>query len=294
MTTTRTAPDRALIERLAEAARTIRRLSVAAIYRAGSGHPGGALSCAEILACLYGSELRQSPSGLDDPERDRFVMSKGHSAPALYAAGAYFGYCSAADVLTLRQLGSAFQGHPHVLDLEWVETSTGSLGQGFSVAIGMAIGLKLRASGARAYALLGDGELQEGEVWEGAMCANQHRLDNLCALIDYNKMQSDDLNENIVALEPLADKWRAFGWHVEEVDGHDLEAIFGALARARESVGAPSMIIAHTVKGHGVPYMDGSPEWHGSVALSREQAASALAALGATQSDIASLVDDRG
>jgi transketolase len=291
MTSTGTLSNPALLQELAEAARTIRLLSVAAIYHAGSGHPGGALSCAEILACLYGSELRQSPDRLDDPDRDRFVLSKGHSAPALYGAGAHFHYCSADEVLMLRQLGSPFQGHPHVVDLPWVETSTGSLGQGFSVAIGMAIGLKLRSSGARVYAVLGDGELQEGEVWEGAMCAAHHGLDNLCAVIDYNKMQSDDLNANIMGLEPVAGKWRAFGWHVEEIDGHDLEAILAAFRTARGISQQPSMIVAHTVKGRGVPYMEALPAWHGSVSLTREQAAAALDSLGASEPEAARLLD---
>ena len=204
----------AQIAKLEAAAKFIRALSIAAIYRAGSGHPGGALSSADLLACLYGTEMNVWPGEGRDPDRDRFVLSKGHAAPALYAAGAHFGFCKAEEVLTLRKLGSKFQGHPHVRDLAWVETSTGSLGQGFSVALGMAMGLKLKKSAARVYALLGDGELQEGEVWEAAMCAAHHRLDNLCALIDYNKLQSDDSNADIMRLEPLAAKWRAFGWAV--------------------------------------------------------------------------------
>jgi transketolase len=276
----------ALLVKLEAAARAIRQVSVASIYRATSGHPGGSLSTADLLACLYGAELNLWPQTASDPNRDRFVLSKGHAAPALYAAGAHFGFCAIADALTLRKLGSAFQGHPHVCDLPWVETSTGSLGQGFSVALGMAMGLRLKKSTARAYALLGDGEMQEGEVWEAAMCAAHHKLANLLAIVDYNKLQSDDRNANIMGLEPLAAKWRAFGWHVMEIDGHDLVAILNALGEARATPGRPSVIIAHTIKGRGVPYMEDQPAWHGSVKLTRGQAEEALAALGASKDEM--------
>jgi transketolase len=279
-----------LLARLAESARAIRRISVAAIYHAGSGHPGGALSCADILACLYGAELNVWPNNLADQNRDRFVMSKGHAAPALYAAGAHHGFCTTADALSLRKLGSLFQGHPHVADLPWVETSTGSLGQGFSVALGMAMGLKLRKRKARVYTLLGDGELQEGEVWEAAMCAAHHKLDNLLAIVDYNKLQSDDSTANIMGLEPLASKWRAFGWNVWELGGHDIAGLLEALRMAAEARGRPSVIIAHTIKGKGVPFMEGQPQWHGSVKLTRAQAEESLAALGAGKDEIARLL----
>jgi transketolase len=284
------ADDPALLARVAEAARAIRKISIAAIYHAGSGHPGGALSCADILACLYGAELNVWPKTMTDENRDRFVLSKGHAAPALYAAGAHHGFCSIEDALTLRKLGSLFQGHPHVADLPWVETSTGSLGQGFSVALGMAMGLKLRKKKARVYALLGDGELQEGEVWEAAMCAAHHRLDNLLAIIDYNKLQSDDCNANIMGLEPLAAKWRAFGWHVHELSGHDVPALLYALRAAGQVSGKPAVIIAHTVKGQGVPFMEGQPQWHGSVKLSRAQAEESLSSLGADKTEIERLL----
>jgi len=201
---------RSLSVQLAEAARFVRKHVIASIYHAGSGHPGGALSCADILASLYGAELNIWPSATNDPDRDRFVLSKGHAAPALYAVGAHYGFCDAKAALALRKLGSPYQGHPHVADIPFIETSTGSLGQGFSVALGMAMGLKLQKRTSRVYALLGDGELQEGEVWEAAMCAAHHKLDNLCAIIDYNKLQSDDRNDSIMRLEPLAAKWRAF------------------------------------------------------------------------------------
>jgi len=284
-------PARSLTEQLSEAAKLVRRHSVASIYRAGSGHPGGALSCSDILTVLYGAEMNIWPSATDDPDRDRFVLSKGHAAPALYAVAAYYGFCNARAALNLRKIGSPFQGHPHVADLSFVETSTGSLGQGFSVALGMAMGLKLQRRVSRVYALLGDGELQEGEVWEAAMCAAHHRLDNLCAIVDYNKLQSDDRNDAIMRLEPLAAKWRAFDWAVIEFDGHDLDQILSALRRACATVNRPSVLIAHTVKGKGVPYMENVPHWHGSVRLTREQAAEALAALGATREEITELLD---
>ncbi len=276
---------------LAIAARQIRMHSLAAIFHATSGHPGGALSCADMMACLYGAEMNVWPSGVDDPLRDRFVLSKGHAAPALYAAGAQFGFCDKKEALALRKLGSKFQGHPHVLDLPWVETSTGSLGQGFSVAMGMALGLKLQKMEPRVYAMLGDGELQEGEVWEAAMAAAHHKLDNLCILIDYNKLQSDAPNDVIMKLEPLAAKWSAFGWAVTEIDGHDIGAILHALRSAAVTTGAPSVIIAHTIKGKGVPYMENIPAWHGSVKMTREQTQEALTALGGSAEEIEELLN---
>jgi transketolase len=279
-----------LIARLTDAAAAIRQVSIAAIYRAGSGHPGGALSCADILACLYGAEMNVWADDVHDPARDRFVMSKGHAAPALYAAGAEFGFCDIEGALSLRKLGSPFQGHPHVIDLPWAETSTGSLGQGFSVALGMAMGLKMKGSLSRVYALLGDGEMQEGEVWEAAMCAAHHQLGNLTAIVDYNKLQSDDANANIMGLEPLALKWRAFGWQVQEIDGHDIGAILYALERARDTT-QPNVIIAHTIKGKGVPYMENVPAWHGSVKLTQRQATDALRALDTDEDRIASWIN---
>jgi len=279
------------IARLAAHAREIRRLAVAAIYHATSGHPGGSLSCADILSVLYGNELGIDASNAASPDRNRFVMSKGHAAPALYAAWASFGLLDRKTALSLRKLNSVAQGHPHVLDLPLAETSTGSLGQGFSAAIGMALGLRHQKKSARIYALLGDGELQEGEVWEGAMCAAHHRLSNLCAIIDYNKLQSDDRNEAIMGLEPLAQKWRAFGWHTLEISGHDIAAITAALDEARAINWRPTVIIAHTIKGQGVPYMEDQPLWHGSVKLTREQAETALVSLGASAAETKDLID---
>jgi len=275
--------------KLAPRARRIRQLSIASIFHAGSGHPGGALSAADMLASLYGAELNVSPASFGktpDNARDRFILSKGHAAPALYAAGAEFGFVKPASLKDLRRYGSLLQGHPHVADTPFAETSTGSLGQGFSVAIGAALGLRHQGLSARSYAMLGDGEMQEGEVWEGAMCAAHHRLDNLCALVDYNKLQSDDFNARIMGLEPLGDKWRAFGWHVIEINGHEIKQIIAALTEAGNTKDRPSVIIAHTIKGKGVSYMENGPLWHGSVKLSEDDTRRALSDLGLDKGEI--------
>ena len=287
-------PAQDLEKQLAAAAAFVRRHCISAIYHAGSGHPGGAMSCADLLACLFGAELNFWPTDIDDPHRDRFVLSKGHAAPALYAVGAHYGFCDAKAALDLRKLGRPFQGNPHVLDLPWVESSTGSLGQGISVALGMAMGLKLKRSPARVYTLLGDGELQEGEVWEAAMCAAHHQLDNLCVIIDYNKLQSDNRNDAIMRLEPLAAKWRAFDWAIAEIDGHDIGQILSTFRRAGATQKRPSVIIAHTIKGKGVTYMENIAAWHGSVKLTREQAEDALLSLGANRNEIKELLDVDG
>ncbi|MFO1187078.1 MAG: transketolase [Alphaproteobacteria bacterium] len=276
--------------RLAPRARRIRQLSIASIFHAGSGHPGGSLSAADMLAALYGAELRVSPASFaaraPDNSRDRFILSKGHAAPALYATGAEFGFVTPAALKNLRRYGSPLQGHPHVADTPFAETSTGSLGQGFSVAIGAALGLRHQGLAARSYAMLGDGEMQEGEVWEGAMCAAHHRLDNLCALVDYNKLQSDDLNSRIMGLEPLGEKWRAFGWHVIEINGHEIKQIIAALTEAGNTKDKPSVIIAHTIKGKGVSFMENGPLWHGSVKLSEDDTRRALSDLGLDRGEI--------
>ena len=263
----------------------VRRLTLAMIYHARSGHPGGSLSCVDLLTHLYFRELSLG-DGSSDPQRDRFVLSKGHACPALYATWMARGLVPMEDWASLRKLGSPWQGHPDVLQTPLAETSTGSLGQGFSVAVGMAAGLRQQRNNARVYALLGDGELQEGSVWEGAMFAAHRGLSNLCVLIDYNKMQSDDYNENIVSLEPLAERWSAFGWRVTELDGHDHGEIAAALAIARSTAGAPTVLIAHTLKGAGVGYMERVPSWHGSVALSDAELETGLLELGASASQL--------
>jgi len=275
-------PQDILIER----ARQVRISSLVSIYHAASGHPGGSLSAADLLTVLWSEEVGLYSDKPETRERQKFILSKGHACPALYAVLAEMGCIPKSSLLSLRKLGSPLQGHPHVLDLPWVESSTGSLGQGFSVAIGMALGLKKQHKAERVYVLLGDGELQEGQIWEGAMFAAQFELGNLCAIVDYNKLQSDDLNDRIMGLEPLRAKWEAFNWHVLEIDGHNLAEISEALSKAREPGLGPTLIIAHTIKGRGVRYMEGNPSWHGSVKLRPEDLETGLADLGLTREEI--------
>jgi len=276
---------------LSTVANHIRKHALVAIYAAGSGHPGGSLSAADLLAYLWTRELRWQPENLPQQERDYFILSKGHACPALYAVAAEVGLIPPHTLLSLRKLGSPLQGHPHVLATPWVETSTGSLGQGFSTAIGMALGLRHKGSSGRVYVMLGDGELQEGEVWEGAMCASHYKLSNLCSIVDYNKMQSDDLNENIMGLEPLSAKWAAFNWHVIEINGHDFSQIATAFDETRATKGRPTVILAHTIKGKGVSFMEGSPLWHGSVKLRDEDLVQALRDLDTSENDIVRYLD---
>lgn len=274
------------IETLQNFARLIRKDALALLYHAHSGHPGGSMSCADIVACLWQNEMSYHRSNWRLPDRNRLILSKGHSVATIYAAAGRSGLLDPTYASTLRHLGSPLQGHPHVLDTPWVETSTGSLGQGFSVSLGMALGLRHQQIGARIYAVLGDGEMQEGEVWEAAMSAAHFKLDNLCAIVDYNKMQSDNLNSNIMGIEPLAEKWRSFNWSVEEIDGHNIAIIDAAISRAKAVRGKPSIIIAHTIKGKGVSFMEGVPAWHGSVNITKEQLQNALSDLSATSAEI--------
>lgn len=280
----------ALSTEVGKLALEIRRLSIAAIFRAGSGHPGGALSAADIMAVLFTNELQWTPSQRDVRDRHRFVLSKGHACPALYALLAATGLCPRADVFRLRQLNSPMQGHPHVGALPWVDTSTGSLGQGFSVALGMAMGLRMQNRAARAYALLGDGELQEGQVWEAAMAGAHHGVSNLCAIVDYNKLQSDAEISHVMRIEPLCEKWRAFGWNVLEVDGHDVESLTLVFSNARAVKTVPTVVIAHTIKGQGVSFMENVPAWHGSVRLRVSEAVAALRELDCSAGYIAELL----
>ncbi len=278
MTAMHTEPNLALL------ANEARKLSLAAIHAAGSGHPGGVLSVIDILSVLFFDIIRPNTEQLVEIERHRCVLSKGHAAPALYSVGALCGLYPVAELKSLRKLGSPLQGHPDVKRLPWVETSTGSLGQGFSVALGMAMGLRHGQYQSRVYAILGDGEMQEGEIWEGLMAAAHFRLSNLCAVLDYNKLQSDDLNSKVMALDPLADKIRAFGWDVCEVDGHDLAALRTCLSETFSD--QPRFVIAHTSKGKGVDFMENKPSWHGSVKLSDDDLSRALSCLGTSVEQI--------
>lgn len=264
--------------KLKEKARIIRRHIVSMVGAAGSGHPGGSLSAADIVTALYFDVLRVDPQRPDWPDRDRFVLSKGHAAPVLYAALAEKGYIPAEKLQTLRQLGSPLQGHPDMRKVPGVEMSTGSLGQGFSAANGMALAGKLDGRDYRVYVLLGDGEIQEGQVWEAAMAAAHYKLDNIIAFLDYNGLQIDGPVDQVMSPEPVADKWRAFGWDVQEIDGHDFGQILAAVSKAQETKGRPSIIIATTVKGKGVSFMENQVGWHGS-APKPEQVEQALSEL---------------
>lgn len=273
--------DQVTREGLARKAQELRQLVIKMIGEAGSGHPGGSLSCAEILAVLYFHELRLDPERPDWPDRDRFILSKGHAAPLLYAALAKRGFFPVEELLTLRRLGSRLQGHPDCRRLPGVEMSTGSLGQGLSVGNGLALAAKLDGRPYRVYVLLGDGEIQEGMVWEASMAAAHYRLDNLVAIVDHNGLQIDGPVVEVMSPEPLAQKWQAFGWEVLSVNGHEVGEIAGALEYARRVKGKPTMIIAETVKGKGVSFMENRVEWHG-VAPKGEELARALAELGAS------------
>ena len=250
------------------------------IAEAGSGHPGGSLSCADILAALYfGGVLEHDPENPEWEGRDRFILAKGHAAPALYAALAQAGYIPREELATLRKLGSRLQGHPDSNQVPGVEVSTGSLGQGLSIAAGAAAGLRLDGAPQTVFALLGDGECQEGQVWEAAMFAAHRKLDNLVAIVDRNGLQIDGRTCDVCDPGDLGSKFAAFGWDVDEVDGHDLDALVAVLGAAKAGRrGRPHAVIARTVKGKGVPFMENEAGWHGK-APNAEQAAEALAAL---------------
>jgi len=264
------------IETLKEIARKIRVLSLQMTTQAESGHPGGCLSAADIIAVLYFYKMRLGPDKRPEPkwpERDRFVLSKGHACPAQYAALHLLGLIPEQELMRLRQINSMLQGHPD-RKTPGIETISGTLGQGFSVACGMALAAKIDGKNYKVYVVLGDGETQEGIVWETAMFAGHHKLNNLVAIIDHNKCQNDGYIKDILDIKPLAEKFRAFNWNVLEIDGHNIKEIIYALDKADKSK-KPFAIIAHTIKGKGVSFMENRPEWHGK-ALSKEQLAVAL------------------
>jgi transketolase len=263
---------------LSEIARQIRIMIIQMIGRSASGHPGGSLSAAEILTTLYFREMNIDPQNPARPDRDRFVLSKGHAAPVLYASLAKRGFFSSEILSGLRQVDSCLQGHPHRLDTPGVDASTGSLGQGLSMAAGMAMGLRMSQSPARVYALIGDGESQEGQIWEAAMTAGFRRLSNLCVFLDYNDLQIDGRVSDIKDIQPLRDKWQSFRWRVHEINGHDFREIAAALADFRLEKEKPTMILAHTVKGKGVSFMENNVNFHGQAPNAQEVAA-ALAEL---------------
>jgi transketolase len=251
------------IGELQSIAKGIRRHIIEMIGAAKSGHPGGSLSAVEILVTLYYDVMRHDPSKPRWPHRDRFILSKGHAAPVLYAILAECGYAPVDQLNTLRKLGSPYQGHPDRRFLPSLEASTGSLGQGLSLALGMGAASRLDSASWRTYVVLGDGECQEGQIWEAAMFGAFHRYDNVCCIVDYNKIQLDGFVSDIMEVEPFAEKWRAFGWHVIELDGHDIAALQRGFAEAASFKGKPSVIVAHTIKGKGVSFMENNPKFHG-------------------------------
>jgi len=272
-------PNRATdLLRLEEIAARLRIEIIEMLGKAGSGHPGGSLSVIDIVTCLYFSKMRHDPKRPEWPERDRFILSKGHAVPAQYAALAEAGYFPKQELGTLRKLGSRLQGHPVRNSVPGIEACTGSLGQGLSIAQGMAIASKLDGGKFHVYCVIGDGESQEGQIWEAAMSAPKYQVDTLTAILDYNHGQIDGYVDQVMPLEPVIDKWRAFNWNVLEIDGNQMAQISDALDQARNFKGKPTFIVAHTVKGKGVSFMENQIAWHG-MAPNPEQTAKALAEL---------------
>ncbi|MBQ7226735.1 MAG: transketolase [Clostridia bacterium] len=241
----------------------IRLGAIEAVYNGKSGHPGGALSAADVIACLYFSELNVNPKKPKDPNRDRFVLSKGHSCPALYTAMAMRGFFDLKEIKSFRKLGSLTQGHPDMKTIPGIDMSAGSLGQGFSTACGMALAGKLNGKDYRTYVMIGDGESQEGQIWEATMFAAHYKLDNLCLIIDNNGLQIDGKVKDVMNTMPYPSKFKAFGWNVISIDGHNIEEILDAFEKARAAKGKPTVIVAKTVKGKGVSFMENQAGWHG-------------------------------
>jgi transketolase len=264
---------------LERTANSIRKMVLKMVYKAQSGHLGGSFSAAEIVTALYFSEMRIDPKNPAWPERDRLVLSKGHCAPSIYAALVLRGVIAPETLADLRQTGCILQGHPCMKTVPGIDISTGSLGHGLSLGLGMALGARLKKKDFHVYVLLGDGELNEGQNWEAAMAASKYRLSNLTAIVDRNRVQLDGPTEEIMPLEPLAEKWQAFNWSVLRVDGHDVEAVVRALRRARADAQGPTIIIAKTIKGKGVSFMENSHLWHGRPPT-REEFERALSELG--------------
>ena len=259
-------------------ANEVRRTLIPALVEAGSGHSGGPLSQVDILTVLYWERLKHDPSNPKWKGRDYFFLSKGHSCPSLYVVLALSGYFPRQWLMTLRKLGTKLQGHPHRLDTPGLESSAGSLGQGLSLSVGAALGLRLDKKANRVYCLMSDGEHQEGQTWEAIMCAGHYKLDNLCGIVDDNRLQIDGPVEEVMGVEPLTDKYRAFRWHVIEINGHDIETIIKALDEAERTKGKPTVIIAHTIKGKGVSFMENQVDWHGKPP-NKEEGERALAEL---------------
>lgn len=265
---------------LQKTAANVRKGIITAVASASSGHPGGSLSTADIMTYLYFKEMKIDPKNPKNMERDRFVLSKGHCTPALYSVLANRGFFPVDDLKSFRQADSYLEGHPNMDKVPGVDMSTGSLGQGISAAVGMALAGKLDKKDYRVYSVLGDGELEEGQVWEAAMAAAHYKLDNLAAFVDYNGLQIDGKITDVMNPEPIADKFRAFGWEVISINAHDFDEIEKALEQAKTIKGKPTMIVAHSIKGKGISYMENQASWHGS-APKKEQAEQAIAELDA-------------
>ena len=269
-------PQTKSLDDLQVIAKRIRRDIIEMITAAGSGTPGGSLSAVEILTTLYfGGAMSYRPADPKWADRDRIILSKGHAAPVLYSVMAEAGFVPKDKLNTLRKLGSIYQGHPDVRFIPELDASTGSLGEGVSLALGMGMAAKLNDSPSRTYCILGDGELQEGQVWESAMFGAMHKNDNVCVIVDHNRIQLDGFVQDIMAVEPLVDKWLSFGWHVIDVDGHDIPALQAAFADAAITKGKPTVLVARTVKGKGVSFMENNPKFHGT-APTKDEAAMAL------------------
>jgi transketolase len=266
------------IEELEKMAAVIRCDIIEMICTAAAGHPGGSLSSADIVTALYFRIMRIDPEDPGWPDRDRFILSKGHACPVWYAALAERGYFDKAHLATLRRLDSILQGHPTMNKTPGIDMTVGSLGHGLSAGLGMALSGKLRKKDYHVWVIIGDGESQEGSIWEAAMAASKWKLDNLTAILDYNHLQNDDSVDKVMPIDPLIDKWKAFGWHVIEIDGHNMKEIVDALEAAKAFKGMPTMIVANTVKGKGVSFMENVCEWHGK-APCQEEADKALAEL---------------
>ncbi len=267
------------LDHLQSMAKEIRIDVIKQTYFAGSGHPGGSLSAADIVTALYFHEMNIDPDNPKMEGRDKFILSKGHGAPVLYAALAERGYFPKEELWKLRKLGAMLQGHPDMKRVPGVEMSTGSLGQGISASVGIALAGRLNEDKGRVYTLLGDGELQEGLVWEAAMSAGHYKLDNLVGILDWNGLQIDGKNQDVMTITPIDKKFESFGWHVITADGHDFEMLIDAFNQAREIKGKPVMIIAKTIKGKGVSFMEDNAGWHGK-APSEEEAKQAVEELG--------------
>jgi transketolase len=252
------------VSELQAIAKRVRREIIEMIGTAGSGHPGGSLSAVEMVVQLFFDFMRIDPNNPKWPDRDRFILSKGHACPVLYSVMAEVGLAPKDKLNTLRKLGSPFQGHPDVRFLPTLEASTGSLGEGLSLGLGMGLAARLDGRPYRTYVMLGDGECQEGQIWESAMSGPFHKLDNVVAIVDYNGIQLDGFVKDIMDIAPLADKWRAFNWHTIEINGHDFPSIRKALEEAQATKGRPTAIVAHTVKGKGVSFMENNPKFHGT------------------------------